>query len=320
MLTLLYWITIISAHAQEVRQPSDRFVPTGWQGNPWGPAAARARAEGGLPEIAMSPAMKQWDEWGRAVLRDGDVVFRMGDSRTFWGLFPFSRFLADASGSPYSHAGIVAIENGSLVVYDCTKSGVRQQPLSVWTLDNFGSFGVKRLKAERRPMVAGVLAYCRKVFEEQVPFDYEFDLDDSALYCLEMTENAFRSQGLALSEPVRLGDMENANRYPICIFSFLSFSRLTLKKPLSLEQPVYMPGNARHGIWASPYLETVYPPASGSIAENLPPPSSEISLRGDLSIVARIVIELRATTRLRHLTSGRHTGDTYSSESARRSD
>ena len=92
-----------------------------------------------------------------------------------------------------------------------------------------------------------MLAYCRKVFEQQVPFDYSFDLDDSALYCLEMTEKAFRSQGLALSEPVRLGDMENADRYPICISLFVSLSPLVLKKPLTLEQAVYMPGNGRHG-------------------------------------------------------------------------
>src|SRR5689334_9230105 len=143
MLTIVYWIMIISAHARDVREPSDRLVPQGWQGNPWGPAAVRARAEGRLPAIVMSPAMKQWDRWGRSVLGDGDIVFRMGDSRTLWGLFPFSRFLADASGSRYSHAGIVAIEEGSLFVYDCTRPGVRRQPFPVWALDNIGPVGVK---------------------------------------------------------------------------------------------------------------------------------------------------------------------------------
>ena len=124
----------------------------------------------------------------------------------------------------------------SPVVYDCTKPGVGRQPFAVWILDNVGAFGVKRLKAERRKAIPGVLAYCRQVFEQQVPFDYSFDLDDSALYCLEMTEKAFRSQGLALSEPVRLGDMENADRYPICISLFVSLSPLVLEKPLTLEQ------------------------------------------------------------------------------------
>ena len=214
MLWILRWLILFGAHAQDVRDLSDRFAPPGWQGNPWGPAATRARAEGRLPSIVMTPAMTRWDQWGRAVLRDGDIVFRMGDARILHGFFPFSRFLAGASGSRFSHTGIVAIEDGAPVVYDCTKPGVGRIPFAVWILDNVGAFGVKRLKAERRRAIPGVLAYCRKVFEEQVPFDFSFDLDDSALYCLEMTEKAFRSQGLALSEPVRLGDMENADAIP----------------------------------------------------------------------------------------------------------
>ena len=69
-----------------------------------------------------------------------------------------------------------------------------------------------------------------------------------------MTEKAFRASGLALSEPVRLGDMENAPQFPICMFMFSKLSTLTL------EQAVFFPGNERHGIWSSPCLMTVYPP------------------------------------------------------------
>ncbi len=44
-----------------------------------------------------------------------------------------------------------------------------------------------------------VIAYCRKVFKDQVPFDYQLSEDDDALYCIEMTEKAFRSAGIQLS-------------------------------------------------------------------------------------------------------------------------
>ena len=47
-------------------------------------------------------------------------------------------------------------------------------------LDCVGPIGVKRLKAEHRRQIPGVLGFCRNVFEQQVPFDYEFRLDDSA--------------------------------------------------------------------------------------------------------------------------------------------
>jgi hypothetical protein len=297
MLWILRWMILLGAHAQDVRDPSGRFAPPVWQGNPWGPAAARARAEGRLPSIVMTPAMTRWDQWGRAVLHDGDIVFRMGDSRTLSGFFPFSRFLAGASGSRYSHAGIVAIEDGSPVVYDCTKVGIRRQPFAVWTLDNFGPFGVKRLKPRWRQAIPGVLAYCRKVFEQQVPFDYSFDPDDSALYCLEMTEKAFRSQRLALSEPVLLGEMENATRYPICISLFVSLTPLVMKRPITLEQAVYMPGNGRHGVWASPLLEVVHSPSADRAIEDIPRQDGRLSLRGDLAIVACIANELRTGTR-----------------------
>jgi hypothetical protein len=59
--------------------------------------------------------------------------------------------------------------------------------------------GVKRLKPEHRHRIPGVIGYCHRVFEQEVPFDFGFRLDDSALYCLELTEKAFRTQGLALS-------------------------------------------------------------------------------------------------------------------------
>jgi len=297
MLRIIRWMILLGVHAQGVRDPSDRCAPPGWRGNPWGPAAASARAAGRLPSVVMTPEMTSWDQWGRAVLRDGDIVFRMGDSRNVSSFFPFSRFLAGASGSRYSHTGIVAIEDRSPVVYDCTKVGVRRQPFAVWTLDNFGPFGVKRLRPGWRQAIPGVLAYCRRVFDQQVPFDYSFDLDDSALYCLEMTEKAFRSQGLALSQPVRLGDMENATQYPICMDLFVRISPLVLKKPLTLEQAVYLPGNERHGLWASSRLEVVSSPPDDRPIDGVPRQDGQFSLRGDLAIIACIVNELRTGAR-----------------------
>ena len=51
-------------------------------------------------------------------------------------------------------------------------------------------------------------------FEKEVTFDWELSPDDRQLYCLEMTEKAFRHAGLRLSEPVVLADMENINEFP----------------------------------------------------------------------------------------------------------
>src|SRR4051812_14490568 len=69
--------------------------------NPWGPAATRAR--GTLPAVPLDPATARWDRWGRSQLRDGDLVFRLGDARTLRGFFPLSWYIARATGSRYSH-------------------------------------------------------------------------------------------------------------------------------------------------------------------------------------------------------------------------
>ena len=114
-----------------------------------------------------------------------------------------------------------------------------------------------------------------------------------------MTEKAFRSQGLALSEPVRLGDMENAARYPICMALFVSISPMVLKRPLTLEQAVYMPGNGRHGLWASPLLEVVYSPPVDQTIEDTRRQDRRLSLSGDLAIVACIAHQLRTGDRSR---------------------
>jgi hypothetical protein len=179
------------------------------------------------------------------------------------------------------------------VVYDCSAEGIQRQPFAVWMLDCVGSIGVKRLKPQHRQHIPGVLDFCRKVFEQQVPFDSEFRLDDDALYCLELTEKAFRSRGLALSEPVRIGDWEHLNRYPLTALATPCLTGLVLRCPITLEQLVYVPGNDRQGVWASPLLETVLGPAPNWAPDAAHAKQDGLSLRGDIELVLFVVDELR---------------------------
>ena len=94
----LIWCTTLLFSGHDGKEPTDRLIPPGWEGNPWGPAATR-RGPGEIPPIAVTPLMQQWDAWGKPVLRDGDILFRRGDARVLFGRFPFSRFIANASGS-----------------------------------------------------------------------------------------------------------------------------------------------------------------------------------------------------------------------------
>jgi hypothetical protein len=255
----LIWL-MSSVFGGDNLEQSDRLAP-GFAGNAWGPEATRARAEGLLPKVTLTPAMKQWDDWGKKALKSGDIVFRLGDAKILRGYFPMSRFLANVSGSVFSHTGIASVEDGEVWVYDTTSLGVRRQPLSVWNLDNVGSFGVKRPRPEYQAYAAKAVGYCKEQFRKQTPFDYKLNPDDSELYCIEMCEKAYRNNGLPLAPPVKLGDMENATQFPLCIMGFLQFTDLTL------ELPVYFPGNERHGIWSSPALMTVVEPPGGATAK-----------------------------------------------------
>ena len=119
------WMIALWNDEQGAAEATDWMKPAAWTGNFWGPAATRARSAGQLPPLPTNPEMARWNRWGRDVLREGDIVFRLGDARALRGIFALSRFIARATDSPFSHTGIVAVEDGSPVVYDCSSDGVR---------------------------------------------------------------------------------------------------------------------------------------------------------------------------------------------------
>ena len=167
------WLIALWNYEGRAGEATDWMIPPDWSGNFWGPAASRARWAGQVPPLPMNPEMIRWNRWGRDVLREGDIVFRLGDARGVRGIFALSWFIARATGSPFSHTGIVAVEDGSPVVYDSSEEGVRRMPFEAWMLKCVGSLGVKRLKPEHRGHIPGVIGYCRQVFEQQVPFDFD---------------------------------------------------------------------------------------------------------------------------------------------------
>jgi hypothetical protein len=272
---------------------SDWTRPAAWSGRFWGPDASRARSAGELLPLPMDPEMARWNRWGRDELREGDIVFRLGDARALRGIFALSWFIARATDSPFSHTGIVAMEHGLPMVYDCSSDGIRLMPFEVWMLDCVGPMGVKRLKPEHRRHIPGVINYCRTIFEQQLPFDFEFRPDDSALYCVEMTEKAFRSQGMALSQPVQIGDWEHLTSYPITALLMPMGTELALGRPITLEQLVYLPGNDHQGIWASPLLESVFGPEPKRDRGAAREQPAGISLRGDVELIVFAASELR---------------------------
>ncbi len=233
-------------------EATDTMVPRWWRGNPWGPAANAARVRGELPTVPNNPDMDAWAVWGKTHLREGDILFRMGDARAVLGLLPFSRISAAIAGSRFSHSGIVAFEGGEPVVYDTTTTGPQRQPFRIWVLDARGSIAVKRPKAPYQHFVPSAVAFCRAAYQAQVPFDYNMKLGDEKFYCIELTERSYRQAGLPLSRAIRLDQLPRYHDYPKVVRLLKRFTSMVPG------QEAYVIGNESIGIWSSPALDLVY--------------------------------------------------------------
>lgn len=191
-----------------------------------------------------------WDGWGRKNIQTGDIVFRMGSTRQY-GIVDSSRLAALVADSNFSHVGMAAVENGEPVVYDISDTGVHRRPFVEFVFEYQLAFGVKRPLPEHEQHIDEAIAFCRTVYDQQPEFDRGMRLDNDTLYCTEMIETAYRSSGLALSDPVPLQDYP---RYK----DFATWMRIAdAVTSLDPEQPVYSPGNDNEGLWGSDRLKTV---------------------------------------------------------------
>ncbi len=206
-----------------------------------------------------------WENWALENLQEGDIVFRMGVSRVALGLFDVSKFSAKMADSNYSHAGILAIENGRAYVYDTTRqNAVGRNGFSDFVLKYGLAFGVKRLHPEYASAISDAIQYCREAQTRCVPFDRDFQLGDERLYCTELIELAYRSGGVKLSDPVRLDALPRYDEHP-------ALTRLIgCTSEMVPEQRFYLPGNDEIGIWSSPKLETIIVQPGTAIAVPMP--------------------------------------------------
>jgi hypothetical protein len=134
------------------------------------------------------------------VPQEGDILFQS---------LPHSR-LVDAiegvSGSPYSHCGIVAKENGVWVVYEAFRN-VEVTPLRQFEFRGRNQrFVAYRLKAEHQQYVPATIKNTKTYLGR--PYDVRYRMDDERIYCSELIYKAYLgSSGQQLGRLVRLGDL-----------------------------------------------------------------------------------------------------------------
>jgi hypothetical protein len=124
--------------------------------------------------------------------REGDIVFQ-GNAG------PQSDAVRAATGSPYTHCGLVFKKDGEFMVLEAI------HPVQVTTLERFierslpGSFHARRLKHLVAP---ASFAIGREWAIEQagLPYDLQFQWDDKKLYCSEFVWKAYDKAGVKLCE------------------------------------------------------------------------------------------------------------------------
>ena len=131
-------------------------------------------------------------------LQNGDIVFS-GSTAGQGGA------IIAATGSPYTHCGIVFLRDGKPLVLEAV------QPVSVVSLEIFksrskpGTFMARRLKS---PLSAANYQMARTWAEAQVGKNYDarFRWDDDTLYCSELIWKIYQHGGVELCAPRRFRD------------------------------------------------------------------------------------------------------------------
>jgi hypothetical protein len=131
-------------------------------------------------------------------LQEGDILFHGTPGQQ-------ADAIRGATGSPYTHCGVVFSENGRLMVLEAV------QPVRTTTVEEFqnrgttGTFLAKRLKSP--PDAAGIEKakdWARK--QLGLNYDARFQWGDDKLYCSELVWKVFDKAGVKLCEPRRFQD------------------------------------------------------------------------------------------------------------------
>ena len=150
------------------------------------PSLLLALALGGPADAAATPT-----------LRDGDLIFQTSRSAQ-------SLAVQRATGSRYSHMGIVFVHHGRPMVLEAAAS-VRYTPLAPWVARGInGHYVVKRLRDADVVLTPTVLARMRTEAQALLgkPYDLRFEWSDQRIYCSELVWKIYeRGVGLRIGEP-----------------------------------------------------------------------------------------------------------------------
>jgi hypothetical protein len=140
-------------------------------------------------------------------LKNGDLIFIMNPAGQ-------GKAIQLATGSKYTHVGIVFIENGKPVVYHAVEP-VMKSPLNEFVgMSVDGKYEVRRLK-DQKALAGDVLSKMRRQAISQLGrhYDWGFSWSDDELYCSEYVWKLYSSAlhvEIGSPRPLKAFDLSNA--------------------------------------------------------------------------------------------------------------
>jgi hypothetical protein len=158
-----------------------------------------------LPFIAaFLLAGSAWGGFDPSAFKDGDIVFQTSVSDQ-------SEAIHRATGSPYSHCGVVFFRDGKPYVFEAA-STVKFTPLEDWiAAGEGGRFAVQRLKSPNILDSEESIGKLRKTAEEFLgkPYDFTFEWSDHRIYCSELVWKLFdRALGVRIGKLRQLREFD----------------------------------------------------------------------------------------------------------------
>ena len=134
--------------------------------------------------------------------QNGDIIFQTSTSGQ-------SKAIQIATGSKYSHMGIIYKQGNRFFVYEAVQP-VKLTPLDDWIKrGEKGHYVVKRIKNSEKVLIPETLTKMKKVGEKYAGKDYDlyFEWSDSRIYCSELVWKIYKEAvGLEIGKLEKLGD------------------------------------------------------------------------------------------------------------------
>lgn len=183
------------------------------------------------------------------LLREGDIVFRLSNTQLLGGLIDFSKEVAKATESSFSHAVIVyRVTDDGVILADITNTGIARRYFIDWYMDGTENLAVKRLKPEYASALPLVMYQLRQYMSADVLYDPKFVALDDNYYCTELVDACFRNASCPLADRVAIRDWPKFN---------MLVRAGCLAGGIDTRTQVAIAGNEKTGLFSSDKLFTV---------------------------------------------------------------